>query len=155
MSSQSLASLKPNSDWIEFHFQITKCNVEEIKRTLQQHTEPSVLAKSADGSQRTPLHLAAQRGDVQLANILLDFGADINAKDSQPSSVLDLAVANKHIDFVAFLLERGVDETLIRVVNTTKFREMKQIISFKESVSKTAKKEHRKLSWSRSKGLAT
>jgi ankyrin repeat protein len=105
--------------------------------------------------QRTPLHLAAQRGDIQLAEVLLEYGADVDAKDSEPATVLDFAVAFNNSSFVAFLLERGVNETLILDRNKAKFKEMKRIIDFKNNLSKAPRKEHRKLSWGRGTRLAT
>ena len=153
VSNQAPASPKPNSDWVDFHWQIKKCGndtsrVDEVRTILQQHTEAPTLTTSTDGSQRTPLHLAAQRGNVQLGRILLDFGADINAKDSEPATVLDLAVINRNREFVAFLLDEGVDETLILDQNKDKFNEMKRIIAFSQNAAKVSPtKESRKTSF--------
>jgi hypothetical protein len=95
------------------------------------------VAKSIDASGRTPLHIAAQRGDVELASILIDdFEADVNAQDSDPSSVLDLAVANNtHTDFVALLLDRQVRESGLRERNKVKFKEMKGSIHFSKKMA--------------------
>ena len=136
---------KPNSDWVDFHYQIANCKgnevrIQDIRTMLQQHTEGPALAKSVNGEQRTPLHLAAQRGDTKLARILLDFGADVNATDSEPSTILDLAVANNQREFVAFLLDNGVDEAALSIRNLKKFKEMKSIIKFSKSVPKTVPK---------------
>lgn len=84
----------------DFHYQITKYGRDEIANTLTRHREPALLVRSSDGLQRTPLHLAAQRGDTKLAEILLGFGADIDAKDTEPASVLDFAVAFNNNAFV-------------------------------------------------------
>ncbi|KAF2265094.1 hypothetical protein CC78DRAFT_212356 [Lojkania enalia] len=129
--------VKENSDWVDFHYQIKVCDgndarIDAIKAVLQQHSEGSMLANSRDASERSPLHWAAQRGDVKLAQILLGFSANINAKDSQPCSVLDLAVEHNQEAFVEFLLVRHVDETGISKQNSLRFEEMKQAIEWRK-----------------------
>ncbi|KAF1848808.1 uncharacterized protein K460DRAFT_81148 [Cucurbitaria berberidis CBS 394.84] len=136
---------KPNSDWVDFHFQIANCKGndarhQDIRTILRQHAEGSALANSIDGVQRTPLHLAAQRGDIELARILLEFGADVNAKDSEPSTVLDLAVSHNRREFVALLLDNGVDETKLSPRNMKRFKEMKSVVNFSKNIPKSAPK---------------
>lgn len=110
------------------------------------------------------MHLAAQRGDIELGRMLLHFGADINAKDSEPSTVLDLAVANNQRKFVAFLLSRGVNEAAILTRNEHKFKEIKRVIEFSKNASQSIpkdvaksvpKKQGRTSSWSSRMGLST
>jgi ankyrin repeat protein len=141
--------VKENSDWVDFHYQIKVCenneaHVQAIKMALQQHPQGAVLANSVDGSRRSPLHLAAQRGNVELARILLDFSANINAKDSQPSSVLDLAIQHNNEDFVAFLLDRGADETAISKFNRDRFEEMKDTIELRKDKARKSEKKNLK-----------
>lgn len=134
----------------DFHYQITKYGLDEIANTLTRHQEPALLVRSSDGLQRTPLHLAAQRGDTKLAEILLGFGADIDAKDTEPASVLDFAVAFNNNDFVAFLLDHGVDESALLNRNKPKFKEIKRIVNFRKSLAESPK-QHRKMSWGRNR----
>ncbi|KAF2183472.1 hypothetical protein K469DRAFT_689937 [Zopfia rhizophila CBS 207.26] len=141
--------VKKNSDWVEFHYQISVCDGNEtriraIKEALDQHPERSRLVNSTDGSQRSPLHLAAQRGNVKLAKILLDFSADINAKDSQPCSVLDLAVSENKDAFVEFLLENNVDESAISKQNQFRFEEMKEAFELKNKSNSKSQRTSRK-----------
>ncbi|XP_041649618.1 B-cell lymphoma 3 protein homolog [Cheilinus undulatus] len=58
----------------------------------------------------SPLHLAVLRGRKDLAGMLLDAGADINAMDikSGQSPVMH-AVESNNADMVHFLIERGCD----------------------------------------------
>ncbi|KAM6994767.1 B-cell lymphoma 3 protein homolog [Tautogolabrus adspersus] len=58
----------------------------------------------------SPLHLAVLRGNKDLARMLLDGGADINAMDvkSGQSPVMH-AVESSNADMVHFLIERGCD----------------------------------------------
>ncbi|KAF2846156.1 hypothetical protein T440DRAFT_249346 [Plenodomus tracheiphilus IPT5] len=161
MSTPDPSLPKPSSEWVDFHFQLAKCNgdqsrIDNIREILQQHSAASTLTQSIDGSKRTPLHLAAQRGDVQLARTLLEFGADINACDSEPATVLDAAVEKNQRKFVALLLEENVNEGALQERNRIKFDEMKRVIEFSKDTPKPApRKNSRKLSWSTRRGLST
>lgn len=64
---------------------------------------------------------------------MLEFDADINAKDTEPSTVLDHAVAKKQTGFVEFLLANGVDQTAILERNKLAFRQAKGAIEFQNS----------------------
>ena len=51
---------------------------ERVRELLQRHPE-SAVARDADGV--TALHYAAESGDREIVTMLLDAGADINARD--------------------------------------------------------------------------
>lgn len=138
-------SVKKDNDWVDFHVQIKKCGgddaqIQAIKAALGQQPQGTNLANSRDSAQRSPLHLAAQRGDVKLAQILLQFSADVNAKDSRFYSVLDLAVENNKVDFVDFLLENGVDVTAISKPNRYRFEEIREELDLRKSKVEKNKK---------------
>lgn len=54
----------------------------------------------------TSLLIASSIGDVEIARLLLDFGADINAKSGK---ALKRACGWEHVDMVELLLRRGAD----------------------------------------------
>jgi ankyrin repeat protein len=57
---------------------------------------------------RTALSFAADRGQADIVALLLDRGADINAKDTfYQATPLTWAAANEHVDVVKLLLARG------------------------------------------------
>jgi ankyrin repeat protein len=67
----------------------------------------SVQAYAADGF--TPLHLAAFFGHEEVARVLLDAGARIDAvtHNEMENMPLHAAAAGRHLDVCALLLERG------------------------------------------------
>ena len=58
------------------------------------------------------LHYAVFAGHGEVAKLLLDNGADINARSTNGSSVLMMAVYEGHEDLVRQLLARGADNSL-------------------------------------------
>lgn len=97
---------------------------------LQKQGNSHEIVNTADEYGRTPLHLAARMGDVELGQALLDHGADINAQDSDfhPHSVLDIALATNQYSFAKFLLDNGADESLVLKVYQSRLEEMKATI---------------------------
>ncbi|GCE20130.1 ankyrin repeat domain-containing protein [Dictyobacter kobayashii] len=57
----------------------------------------------------TALHMAARRGNVLVAEALLDCGADAEARDKLGDTPLHRAVKCGKTDMVAFLISRGAD----------------------------------------------
>lgn len=82
-----------------------------VSQVIQQiDNEPPLLeAYSTDGW--TPLHLAAFFGHPELANKLLDRGADVNARSTNPmkNTPLHAAAAGGRTDIIELLLKRGAD----------------------------------------------
>ncbi|KAF2679258.1 hypothetical protein K458DRAFT_422472 [Lentithecium fluviatile CBS 122367] len=95
-----------------------------------------VLVNTKDEYGRTPLCRAAQIGDLRLARTLVEFSADINARDSQPCSVLDHALANNRERLVTFLLEQGVDERKVLKQNTARLEEIKETMALRRTLAK-------------------
>ena len=80
------------------------------KRTdLAQELRENIIAEAKSDSGETALHKAASDGSNDKIAILLDKGADVNAKDMHGITPLHLAVQKGHIDTVKLLLERGAD----------------------------------------------
>ena len=59
-----------------------------------------------------PLHYAVFAGQAEAAAVLLDHGADVNARSTNGSSVLMMAVYEGHEPLVKQLLARGADPRL-------------------------------------------
>src|SRR5262249_20773072 len=58
---------------------------------------------------QTPLHMAARRGNIAIAQALLDAGAALEARDTKGAPPLRRAVNCGHPEFVSLLLAHGAD----------------------------------------------
>ncbi|XP_053713468.1 cyclin-dependent kinase 4 inhibitor B [Synchiropus splendidus] len=67
---------------------------------LDQGAEPNVPDRSTG---RTPLHDAAQAGFVESVRLLVQSGADAQARDHRNQRPVDLATSEGHSDIVEFL----------------------------------------------------
>lgn len=57
----------------------------------------------------SPLHLAAEQGHLDAVNLLLRYGADVEARDSDGATALEKASSEGHDDVVKLLWHYGAD----------------------------------------------
>ena len=69
----------------------------------------SIRFDSRAGDGDTPLHVAALWGDRHAVRMLLDAGADVNAKGDMGCTPLYFAVMNHHVDVAETLLAHGAN----------------------------------------------
>lgn len=81
----------------------------QVKVLLDQHP-PAV--RLMDKQRRSPLHLAAQTGSLDLIEYFLSVGADVNARDQECGTPLHYATKHSAVDIVGILLKRGADPEL-------------------------------------------
>ncbi|XP_053698657.1 uveal autoantigen with coiled-coil domains and ankyrin repeats, partial [Sabethes cyaneus] len=67
------------------------------------------LIESADEDGFTPLHLAVIQGNLQLVNLLLANGADVNALDNEGHSVVHWATVCGEVEALRTVLSAGAD----------------------------------------------
>ena len=70
-------------------------NIEAVKQHLAAGTDVNVKGGFADG---TPLHYAAANGHKEIAELLIEKGADMNAKDEDGGTPLDVAIQFKELE---------------------------------------------------------
>eukprot|EP00968_Pinguiococcus_pyrenoidosus_P020458 scaffold2395_cov134-Pinguiococcus_pyrenoidosus.AAC.1 len=78
--------------------------------------EEGAHAEAATATQRTPLHLAAANGHMEVTKLLLEKRALLLEKRANPEAMmaqqltpLHLAAANGHTDVAKLLLEMGAN----------------------------------------------
>jgi cytohesin len=81
-------------------------NLIKVQTALENGANPNAKNNN-NGS--TPLHIAAYKGHVEIVKILLDRGADLNAKDNTGHAPLHWAAIEGHVDVVRVLLDRGAN----------------------------------------------
>ena len=63
--------------------------------------------------QRTPLHAAAENGNLEIVNLLIEGGADVNFQDIHGRTPLFVAVVERQTEVARRLTEAGSDATLL------------------------------------------
>jgi hypothetical protein len=92
----------------EFYDAVEKNQIDKVKAML---AEDPTLAKEKQGS--TPLHQAAWGGYVEMANLLIDNGAELEVVEPQHhGTALQWAVVAGRRDAVKVLMERGAKATV-------------------------------------------
>ena len=66
---------------------------------------------------RTPLHQAAAKGDVEIILILIEYGADVNARTISGETPLMKAIAFYQVEATKILLRLGADPNMKNEVN--------------------------------------
>lgn len=80
-------------------------NLSELQAMLQQQ-QPS-LVNFRDYDRRTPLHIAASEGHLEICQWLVDHGARINRSDRWGGSPLDDCKRHRHSHVFTYLRQRG------------------------------------------------
>jgi ankyrin repeat protein len=73
--------------------------------TVEELLSVGVQPSCVDSQIRTPLHHCARLGSVDIASLLLEYEADVDARDVRGQTPLHVACSFGHIDMVRFLLE--------------------------------------------------
>lgn len=79
----------------------------EALQTVLKEDPRSVNERNPQGN--TPLHFAAMRRNIQMARLLLDCGADVNATDKMHHSTLIYSIRGQSFEMIRLMIERGAD----------------------------------------------
>lgn len=88
---------------------VYKGDTKEIERMIAEGAD--VNEHSGDGlyRDRTPLEVAASKGDIKTARLLIEKGAGVNVKGSTLTSPLQEAARYGHKDIVELLISKGAN----------------------------------------------
>ena len=87
--------------------------------------------------ERTPLKIALDNGDLKVADLLIESGADIHEKDEKGRDLLTQAVSDGDMEKVQFLLKKGA------VISTSKEKE--KILDLNSALLEAIKSSNLKL----------
>ncbi|SCN86224.1 uncharacterized protein FFMR_09006 [Fusarium fujikuroi] len=73
--------------------------------------EETIAPDPIDGSGRTPLYFAAERGHIEIVNCLIENQANVNSLDRRSETPLFKPAGNGHLAVVERLLDAGTDAT--------------------------------------------
>jgi ankyrin repeat protein len=79
-------------------------NIEAVKQHLAAGTDVDVKGGFADG---TSLHYAAANGHKEIAELLITKGADVNAKDEDGGTPLDVAISFRQTETADLIRKHG------------------------------------------------
>ncbi|KAL8712546.1 MAG: hypothetical protein Q9225_006922 [Loekoesia sp. 1 TL-2023] len=83
-----------------FNVVLLRESLDVIQTLLVYHADPNISTDYGD----VPLHMAASQGDIVVAQMLLDYGAEI---DTPGRTVLHTAALFGHVQLVDLFLDRG------------------------------------------------
>jgi ankyrin repeat protein len=81
-------------------------DVARVRSLLGRHRH---LATTPDGRGDHPIHHAARNGDAEVVRLLIEQGADVNARNPRGHTVLYCAGGHGHLRTLQLLLESGCD----------------------------------------------
>ena len=101
------AHVRPTDDLSrQFLAAVFLANAARVRSLLGRHPR---LATAPDGCGDQPIHHAARSGDTEVVRLLIECGADVNARNPRGHTVLYCAGGHGHLDTLQLLLNAGAD----------------------------------------------
>lgn len=101
------AHVRPTDDLSrQFLAAVFLADAARVRSLLGRHPR---LAAAPDGRGDHPIHHAARNGDTEVVRLLIEHGADVNARNPRGHTVLYCAGGHGHLDTLQLLLEAGAD----------------------------------------------
>jgi len=90
---------------------IKQNNIEGVRKLLQEGVDPNQLVPTNTGAV-LPLFESVKSGNLNIVNLLLDKGADINIRNSVGYTALHAAIHRDNGPLIKLLLDRGIDPNI-------------------------------------------
>ena len=104
-------------DLIDFYLDSARYgDTEDVRLALKENVAVNVAEE--DGN-NTALHMASGNNHLDILQILLDAGADVNAKNKEDNSPLHWACLNGHVQAVLMLLKAGANPSALNGLGRT------------------------------------
>ena len=84
------------------------CGLQTFAKMLATENPRDVNSQNFDNAS-TPLHLTSEEGHVDVARMLMEFGADLSARDMDGWTPLHSASSMGHVNVVRILIESNAD----------------------------------------------
>ncbi|KAJ8528420.1 hypothetical protein K7X08_022112 [Anisodus acutangulus] len=98
--------------WTALHIAVANDRREEVERLVSVNNGGCRWLDSRDKEGRTPLHIAASKGLLGNAKVLIDAGAQVDGRSKDGRTALFRAAANGNCEMVKMLVEMGADPTV-------------------------------------------
>lgn len=92
---------------LPLHLAVWKRDEDLLRKQIKEHGTGDINEKAENG--RTPLIIASINGDVNIAKILIEKGAEIDLKNDKGNTPLILAAYNNHLGMVKYLIQKKAD----------------------------------------------
>ena len=93
----------------DLHKAAREGDADRVRELLDAGADVNVRNANKGRLQYTPLHWAARNGHLEIAEILISRGADLDAEDPDYSTPLYLAAEQGHPKVVEFLISKGAE----------------------------------------------
>lgn len=101
------AHVRPTDDLSrQFLAAVFLADLPRVRSLLNRHRH---LATVVDGRADQAIHHAARNGDTEIVRLLIEHGANVNAKNTRGHTVLYCAGGHGHVDTLQLLLDKGAD----------------------------------------------
>jgi ankyrin repeat protein len=122
-----------------FHYAVGYCDARFVRLMLEYEADVNAIEWGL-----TPLHVAAELGDLEKAKVLLEFRADINAQTSDGATPLFFAAVGSHRPFCDLLLARGARLDIHSACALGKRQMVAAMLKTDPTLAKTADKRLRR-----------
>ena len=98
------------------HFAVETCQLQIVRSLIEKGCNIEFVNKN---NQKTPFFVACERGFKEIAELLIENEADINALSQNGNTALHIAAQNSLYDIVQMLLKHGADVNSLNSSNRT------------------------------------